>query len=198
MSRMLRHVGLVLWLAFGAAQAEDQAADERAAIRNERAEVETRFRWAEADCRQRFAVSGCLAEAEAQKRTALDGLRRRELVLDDAQRKAEAEANAKRLQTKRAEAEARPAPVPRPAPGASAAAARPSGSTAAAAREPKRSKTADDPVEAAERAAAQQRRLAEAEERRQKAEQRNAERAAKGKKSSPLPLPGAASAAPPG
>jgi hypothetical protein len=173
----------MLWMTCGCAHAEDRAAAERAAIRSERAEVEARFRQAEADCRQRFAVSGCLSEAEAQKRTALDSLRRRELVLDDAQRR-------------RAEAAARPVPVPRAASAASAPAARPAGNAASAASAQKRSKTADDAAEAAERAAAQQRRVKEAEERRAKVEKRNAERAAKGKKSTPLPVPGAASAAP--
>jgi colicin import membrane protein len=197
MTRIARPIGLALWLALvvGPVQAEDTAAAaaEREAIRNERAAAEARYIRAEADCRQRFAVSGCLNEAQAQKRTALDGLRQRELVLDEAQRKAEAEANAKRLEIKRAEAAARPTPAPRAASAASAAAARPASAAARSERASKRSKTADD---AAERAVAQQRRLAEAAERREQVEKRNAERAAKGKKSMPLPVPGAASAAP--
>ena len=52
------------------------------------------------------------------------------------------------------------------------------------------------PATAAARVAAQQKRLAEAAEHRETVEKRNAERAAKGKKSAPLPVPDAASAAP--
>jgi len=58
-----------------------------------------------------------------------------------------------------------------------------------------RSRTADDATAAAERVVAQQRRASEAEAHRQQVEQRNAERAARGKKSTPLPVPTAASVA---
>jgi hypothetical protein len=58
-----------------------------------------------------------------------------------------------------------------------------------------RSKTAEDATVAAARVAAQQRRASEAAAHRQDVEQRNAERSARGKKSTPLPVPSAASVA---
>ncbi|MBN8494794.1 MAG: hypothetical protein J0M00_25540, partial [Burkholderiales bacterium] len=77
----------------GAAWAAEtpEARAEREQIRRERAAAEERYRQAEAACKQRFAVSGCVADADAERRAALSSLRLRELALDDARRKAEAE-----------------------------------------------------------------------------------------------------------
>ena len=164
----------------GEATEPPEARAERRSIAAERAAVETQARTAEADCRRRFAVSGCVAEVQAQRRAALAQLRERELVLDEAKRKAEAQAHAQRLQAKRDEAAARPPPAPQP--------------PLVKLRQP-RSKMVDDAPEAARRAAQQQERLREADEHRQKVQQRNAERAARGKKAQPLPVPSAASVA---
>jgi hypothetical protein len=187
----------LLWLAWGAQAAEPASAvAEREQIQRERAAVEARYAQTEADCQKRFAVSGCVTQAQAQRREELSALRLRELALDDARRKAEAEENERRLAAKRAEALARPQPVPRAASAPRAAASAPAGSASAPGdRARRRSKTADDAAEAAARVAAQQRRAMEAAAHRQQVEQRNAERAARGKKSTPLPVPTAASVA---
>lgn len=186
-------IGLLLTVAHAAEPPEAQA--ERQRIKAERAAVESNYKQTEAECRRRFAVSGCITEAQTRRREALAGLRQRELVLDEAKRKAEAEEDERRIAAKRAEAASRAAPVPRAASAPAKAAASPA--SAPAAGEPKRriSKTGDDATEAAHRVAAQQRRLAEAAAHRQEVEQRNAERAARGKKSTPLPVPSAASVA---
>ena len=137
----------------GEATEPPEARAERRSIAAERAAVETQARTAEADCRRRFAVSGCVAEVQAQRRAALAQLRERELVLDEAKRKAEAQAHAQRLQAKRDEAAARPPPAPQP--------------PLVKLRQP-----------AAPASAAQ-----------------GGERAARGKKAQPLPVPSAASVA---
>ncbi len=189
-------LGVLLGLAAAVHAAEpDTAVAERKQIRTERAAAEARYKQAEADCNQRFAVSGCIADAQAQRREALSKLRVREIALDEAQRKAQAEESARRIEAKRAEVASKPAPVPR---GASAPAAAPA--SAAAGRAPterarQRSKSADDATAAAARVAAQQRRASEAMAHRQEVEQRNAERSARGKKSTSLPVPAAASVA---
>lgn len=196
---LLRAAGLAvgLILVCGAHATESPEAQvERQTIKTQRAAANAQLKKAEAECRQRFVVSSCINEAQAQHREAMSALRMRELTLDEAKRKAEAEENERRLQAKRAEAASRPPPVPRAAsaPKASAAASAASAPLAGD-RVRKRSKTGDDATAAAERVAAQQRRAAEAAAHRQEVEQRNAERAARGKKTTPLPVPSAASVA---
>ena len=189
--------GVGLLLAAGVHATESpEAQAERHQIKTERAAANAGLNKAEAECRQRFVVSSCVNEAQAQHREAMSALRMRELTLDEAKRKAEVEANERRIEAKRAEAANRPSPAPRvaSAPKPSAAASTASGPVAS---EPvrKRSKTGDEAAAAAARVAAQQRRVAEAAAHRQEVEQRNAERLARGKKSTPLPVPSAASVA---
>jgi len=190
--------GLIGLLLAASVQATEppEAQAERQQIKAQRAAADAQYRKAEAECRQRFAVSGCITEAQAQHRETMSALRMRELALDEAKRKAEAEANEHRIEAKRADAANRPPPQPRAAsaPKASAAASAASGPVASE-RVRKRSKTADDAAAAAARVAAQQRRATEAAVHRQEVEQRNAERVARGKKSVPLPVPSAASVA---
>ena len=183
-------------VAAGAATAAESpdAAAQRQQIKQERDAAEARFKQTEAECKQRFSVSGCVADAEAERRATLATLRLRELALDDAKRQAEAEESRRRLERKRAETENKPPPVPR-------AASEPRAASSAASaplikeRVRRSSQTADGAAEAAARAVAQQRRASEAAAHRQEVEQRNAERAARGKKAQPLPVPSAASVA---
>jgi hypothetical protein len=189
-------LGLLVGLG-AAAHALEPASDaaQREQVKTERAAAEARYKQAEADCSKRFAVSGCLAEAQAQRREAMTGLRAREVALDEAQRKADAEESARRVQAKQAEAASKPPPVPRAASAPASAAASAAAGRASSERARQRSKTAEDATLAAARVAAQQRRASEAAAHRQEVEQRNAERSARGKKSTPLPVPSAASVA---
>jgi chemotaxis protein histidine kinase CheA len=189
-------LGLLVGLG-AAAHALEPASDaaQREQVKTERAAAEARYKQAEADCSKRFAVSGCLAEAQAQRREAMTGLRAREVALDEAQRKADAEESARRVQAKQAEAASKPPPVPRAASAPASAAASAAAGRAPSERARQRSKTAEDATVAAARVAAQQRRASEAAAHRQEVEQRNAERSARGKKSTPLPVPSAASVA---
>lgn len=59
---------------------------ERARLAEERSAVEARFVDRDAECRQRFVVSACVAEARRARRTALDSISARQRVLDDARR----------------------------------------------------------------------------------------------------------------
>jgi hypothetical protein len=187
---------LLLGLAAAAHAVEPvTAAAQRQQIKADRAAVDARYKQAEVDCTKRFAVSGCIADAQAQRREAMTGLRQRELALDEAQRQADAEESARRVQAKQAEAASKPVPVPRAvsAPAGAAASSAAAGTGSERARQ--RSKTADDAAAAATRVAAQQRRASEAAAHRQDVEQRNAERNARAKKVTPLPVPSAASVA---
>lgn len=197
-ARLLQAVCLGLLVGLGAAAHALEPASgaaQRQQIKTERAAAEARYKQAEADCSKRFAVSGCLAEAQAQRREAMTGLRAREVALDEAQRKADAEESARRVQAKQAEAASKPPPVPRAASAPASAAASAAAGRAPSERARQRSKTAEDATVAAARVSAQQRRASEAAAHRQEVEQRNAERSARGKKSTPLPVPSAASVA---
>jgi len=178
-------IGVWLGLCVTVSAAADETAveaEQRRQIQHERSEVEQRFRQGEATCAQRFFVTSCVEALKVQRREALASLRAREIALDEAKRRRDAEESARRVQQKQAEAQARPVPEPRvPPPRASA--------PAKSDRVTRRSQTADDAAEAAARVLAQQRRASEAEARRDAAELRQAERAAKGKKSIPLPIP---------
>jgi colicin import membrane protein len=81
----------------------EQASEERARIATERAAVEARFLGRERECRQRFVVTSCLDEAKAERRQALDQLRARQLVLDEARRHSRSEQRKAELADKAAE-----------------------------------------------------------------------------------------------
>ena len=66
-------VGLLLAAVAHAVEPSSDAA-QRQQIKTERAAAEARYKQAEADCNMRFAVSGCIAEAQAQRREALERL----------------------------------------------------------------------------------------------------------------------------
>ena len=68
------------------AHAADGDGAERARLAGERSAAEARFVASDAECRQRFVVSACVAEARRARRTALDALSARQRVLDDARR----------------------------------------------------------------------------------------------------------------
>jgi colicin import membrane protein len=79
------------------------AAEERRRIVKERADVESRFTSREGECRQRFVVTSCLDDAKAERRQALDQLRARQIVLDEARRQERSEVRRAELQEKAAE-----------------------------------------------------------------------------------------------
>jgi type IV secretory pathway VirJ component len=121
-------MGTVTGLATPMASAVAAPADERERLATERRAVDTRHAEAVAACQLRFLVSDCVALARSQQRLALDGLRRQQLLLDDARRRDRA-AERLKLQQDRAQDRAQsqsqsqsqsPAPAPTPAPRASA------------------------------------------------------------------------------
>ena len=107
-------MGTVTGLATAMASAAAAPPDERERLAGERRAVDARHAEAVAACRLRFLVSDCVALARSQQRLALDGLRRQQLLLDDARRRERA-AERLKLQQNRAQAQSQvPAPVPAP------------------------------------------------------------------------------------
>ena len=94
----------------GAALAQTSAGDaaERERIVRERAAAEARFQAARSDCEARFASTACLNAARAERRGAMEGLKREEVVLDTALRRQRAADRMRRIQDKVREADARP------------------------------------------------------------------------------------------
>ncbi|MGZ5180276.1 MAG: hypothetical protein ACXWC2_07355 [Ramlibacter sp.] len=99
-------VVLLFGLVAGAAadEAQDVAA-ERARIAAERNRVEADFLSERKACYARFSVSGCIDAAAARRRDLLADLRRQEIALNDAQRKARSAERQKELERKEADAE---------------------------------------------------------------------------------------------
>jgi colicin import membrane protein len=199
-----------------AATPAQRDAEERRQITEERAAAEAKFAGRERDCSQRFIVTSCLDEAKAERRQALDKLRERQIVLDEARRQERSETRQAELQEKAAEdarresaraghaaassasasAHGRPLeahPSASAAPG-SAPHDRPHPSGIVGTPRPQESATLREQHEEASRAAYDARQ-AEAAEHRQQALQRSAERAAEKPPAAPLPIPAPASAA---
>jgi colicin import membrane protein len=181
---------------FAQGAAADQTALERARIRDERAQAQRLYEERERTCHERFAVTGCLDAARAQRREALDRLRHEELVLDSAERKQRAAARAMRIREKQIAQESKPTPLvvrerqaaPRkPVP--KAAPERVSGADAAASATPRLSEE-----QARRNKAAFDAKQKEAAEHRADVEQRNAARSQKTRSKAALPLPQGASA----
>jgi colicin import membrane protein len=193
-------------------QAQTGVAGERQRVADERAAVESRYRAQEAACQQRFAVTDCVNDAKKERRDALTPLRRLDAALDDAQRKQRAaqrrEEIARKLestQTRDREVVVREAPAAAAAPAVQPAA--PAETASAPARAPREARpkappkrasarTPSAPPTAAERhareAEAQARSVARkqsAQDHKEAVEQRNAERALRGKRVAPLPVP---------
>jgi hypothetical protein len=193
--------------AWAISPADDAA--ERQRIAAEQAEVEKAYATREAECRRRFIVTSCLDAARRDRREAVERLRQQEVVLDEAQRKQRAAQRIEEIRSKvsadeakRREAEARvqareakqQEQAARVEAAASAASA-PSAAAAASAPVRARTPTTKRPVDAEKAAQAYEKRQQQAQEHRAAVEQRNAERAAKGKPSKPLPAPSGASGA---
>jgi hypothetical protein len=162
----------------------DDQAEQRNRIAAERRAAEQHYQGQASACASRFAVAACIEQAKAERRSTLDVLRRQEILLDDAQRKARAAERLRSIANKRVQAESRP-PAPGPAVQAPRASAPPV-ARAASAHGP----VDDEPARRAEAA----RRVSQAKARQQAASKeretiarRQSERKAQGKKVDPLP-----------
>jgi hypothetical protein len=89
-------------VAWGADESKEVAAD-RARIAAERKRIEAAFQSEQKACYARFSVSGCIEDAKARRSSQLGDLRRQEISLNDAQRKARAADRVKELDQKRAD-----------------------------------------------------------------------------------------------
>ncbi|WNO03490.1 hypothetical protein [Rhodoferax mekongensis] len=81
-----------------------QGGDSLQAVEAERAKLQAESRNAEALCYERFAVNACLSEVATQRRAQAAVLRKRELVLRDAQRAERTREQWERLNEKQAQA----------------------------------------------------------------------------------------------
>ena len=70
------------------AQEKDNNALERSKIAAERARLEAGFQAEEAACKSRFAVNACLQEIRTRRNAAMADLRRQDLLINEAERKA--------------------------------------------------------------------------------------------------------------
>ena len=94
---------------------------ERAAIAAERAAIDARFAARERECLQRFVVTSCVDDAKRERRIGLDGLKARQLALDEARRRARTDERSAEIAAKAAEDAKRQRATP-PAPASSASA----------------------------------------------------------------------------
>ncbi len=182
------------WVCANAAHAADPP--ERAQLRAQRQAIEADYAAREQACLKQFVVTPCVEKVRLEKMDALEGIRQRENALEDAARLKRAQAQEQRLADKAAERAAVAASGPT------------DDATSTPRRPPKSSKVGKNSAEqglhlpktkpappADERAAEEQRKRAEFEDRqreikahREAIERRNAERAAR-KKTPPAPLP---------
>lgn len=202
MPRRIPWLVLVAWLvalpAGHAGPAEtDDAKPDRASFGSLRAAANAALAEKERACRSEFMVAACLDAAREDHQRVLTRLRNEELTLNDAQRK---ESAARRRQGLLEKAAARDAKRGSAAPTVAHAASQ---AASASARTDAVDRPRDRPAVAgkANRAAFEEENKAQFEARaksaqahREAVEQRNAERAAKGKKANPLPVSAAVSA----
>lgn len=92
----------VLLLAGGGWAQEPDGSVERARIRAERDQAEALFAAEEKACRARFAVTDCVNDARKRMRDTLADLRRQEITLNDAERKRRAAERLKDIQERQA------------------------------------------------------------------------------------------------
>jgi colicin import membrane protein len=89
-------------MAWGADEPKEATA-ERARIAAERSRIEATFEAERKACYSKFSVSGCIEDARARRSAQLGDLRRQEISLNDAQRKARAADRVRQLDDKQAD-----------------------------------------------------------------------------------------------
>jgi hypothetical protein len=185
----------LLLLSAGAAWAAGtppEVPEQRARIARERAAAEAAFVERDQQCQQKFAVTSCVNEARAERRSTLERLSREQLEIDDGERKRRATERLEAIEAKQSAIAARLAASAASAAEARQAVPRRSSETPVPKPHPVKEppNTAAAEARAAERVAARERREQEAAAHRAELEKRNAERAADHKPAKPLPLPG--------
>lgn len=89
-------------VAAGSEQIEKIEQQERARITQQRTAAETGFETAKEACYQKFAVNTCIAKARAQQREVLADLKRRDVALNDQERKRQGLAQLQKTEEKTA------------------------------------------------------------------------------------------------
>ncbi len=193
MSR-LRLLSLLLpWLVLvSPAQAQLDAATERARIAQERSAADQRLREQEKACAARFVVTSCVEAAQKAHRETVAPLRQQEFLLDDAQRQQRAAQRRAELQEKAAQTKSDivlPGTQPVAADDAASAQRKnqassrkaPSAKEQAQIDQQRAQQQATAQFDADKRVKSQQQKLEVAQRRKAEVEKRNAENAASGK-----------------
>jgi hypothetical protein len=168
--------------------------DERQRLRDERAQVDATFAARDHECRQHFIVTACVDQARRDRRQAMESLRRRQLLLDDADRKQRAAERNEEIRSK-VEARDRPAGMAQRTRDASPVAETPREAAHVAPRGPAAAhgNALHSREDEARHIEEFEQRRKDAEEHRVTVQRRNAARAASGKlPAKPLPVPGEA------
>ncbi len=186
---------LAATLALSGAVAGAQAADDRARLASERQAITQRFDQEEQACMQKFATTGCLADARARRRDALAPLRERELSLADQERQQRAQERRRTVAARQQAAADRPARMP--APVLKLRQPVPPSRPASAAVTPRASDEPAREADAARRAQAAAQRQADVEAGKKRVADRVAARASGAKAVQPLPALPALRAVPP-
>jgi hypothetical protein len=168
----------------------DAAGIERERIAAERESAMRRFDAEEAACSQRFAVTPCVDGVRERRRAALAAWREQELRLDEAERRERARRRLEEIAARAAAvASASATSLPQDGAAGPRAAAASAGVPAASASSAGASKAPADSAAAPRRAQAARQRRQDADEARRRIEEREADRAARGRVTAPLPVP---------
>jgi colicin import membrane protein len=199
-ARAAKHlVGLALVLLLTPLAAACQQAAEREALRQERERITAQMAQEDAACQQRFAVTACVDDVKRRRRESLAPLRERELQWDDAERRARVSRREEALAGKRqahgaAAHSAAAASGPRPVVKTRQQGAAPAEELAVVPAQTPLSTS--NPQQQTERAAVAAQRVRAAAARQAAAQaaqavvaKRQADRAARGKLPTPLPVP---------
>ncbi|MBL8305621.1 MAG: hypothetical protein JNM33_02925 [Rubrivivax sp.] len=163
---------------------------ERQRIAVERKRLEAAFAEEEARCQGRFAVTACVDDVRQRRRAALESPRARELEIDDIERRQRAAERREAIDEKQRRAAERPV-----MPSSPAASARPPVAPTPAASVPRAVREPPSADEARQRAIDARQRQDEFRARQQRIEARQAQRAGRGQRAAPLPVPASAAGA---
>ena len=200
----VRHFCAALLCVTSAGAPAADSESERDRIATERAAAAMKLNQQEQACQGQFVVTSCVDAARREQRATLAHLQRQQVLLDEAKRNEAAAARRQAIrdkadaqQTRASDAapalqreSARQAPQPNP-PGPKR-----SGDAGRAGRPGNSGPNADQRATEQRNEAKFEARVREVQSHREAVERRNAERAAQGKKSTPLPVPAGASAPP--
>jgi len=202
MSHLIRTLVVAIAIGVGSTGVAAQDGPTRERIATERAAATAQLAEQERVCRAQFVVTACMDAAQREFRGTQARLRREELALDEAARRATAARRKQEIAERAAAHASQPgdagdaadAGIEAPRDGARRTPAPNPLATSAPPRSRRPSSAEDQRAEELRNEAALEARVRAAQAHRSAVERRNAERAARGKVAAPLPVPSGASA----